>query len=112
MSENGAGALGSVRELEGALDATATTRAASERRLEEARSAAERLLAAARDNAAAAGVERCRVGMAGGEDEANEIARGGEGGAARVRADAAASCTAAVEAALALILPARGKSEA
>jgi vacuolar-type H+-ATPase subunit H len=113
MSDNGAGgALGSVRELEGALEATATTRAASERRLDEARARAARLLAAARDDAAAAGEERRRVVLAAAEDDAQEIARDGERTAAGIRVDAAASCTAMVEAALALILPTRDESEA
>lgn len=112
MSENGVGALGSVRELEGALEATATTRAASEQRLREARTSAERLLASARDDAAAAADERRRMVLAAAEGDAQEIARDGERTAARIRADAEASCTAMVEAALALILPTRDESEA
>ena len=112
MSETPNGALGSVRELEGALDATATTRAASEARLAEARSAAALLLAAAREDAAAAVAERRRVVLAAAEDEAAEISRRGAETAARVRADARVSCSNVVEAALALILPADGESEA
>lgn len=112
MSGNDAGALGSVRELEGALEATATTRAASERRVEEARSAASRLLAAAADDAAAAADERRRIVLAAAERDAREIAHDGAETAARVRADAETSCSAIVEAALALILPTHGKSEA
>jgi hypothetical protein len=100
-----AGSLGPVRELEGALDATATTRAASERRLAEARSAASRLLATAREDAAAAAAARRRVALAAADADAIEIARRGAQSAARVRADTGASCAAVVEAALALIVP-------
>ena len=81
MSESASrrnGVLGSVRQLEGALEATSTTRAASEKRLEEARAAASRLLAAARENAAAAAAERRRVALAAAEDDAAEISRRGE----------------------------------
>jgi vacuolar-type H+-ATPase subunit H len=106
------GALGSVRQLEGALEAASTTRAASEARLNEARSEASRLLAAARDEAAAAAAERRRVVLAAAEDDAAEIYRRGEESAARLRADARVSRNAAVEAALAIILPAGIKSEA
>ena len=67
------GVLGSVRQLEGALEATSTTRAASEARLGEARSEASRLLAAARDATAAAVAERRRVVLAAAEDDAAEI---------------------------------------
>ena len=104
--------LGSVRQLEGALEATATTRAASEHRLEEARSAASRLLAAAREDAVAAAAERRRVALAAADDDAVEISRRGAETAARVRADARVSCSRVVEAALALILPADDESEA
>ena len=106
------GGLGSVRQLEGALEAASTTRAASERRLEEARADALRLLAAARDAAAAATAERRRRALATAEDDAHEISRQGEERAARVLADARAGSAAAVEAALALILPTAGTSEA
>ena len=106
------GALGSVRQLEGALDAVSTTRAASKVRLEEARADASRLLVAARDDAAAAVAERRRVALAAAEEDAAEIARQGEERAARVLADARAGSAAAIEAALALILPAAGTSEA
>lgn len=106
------GVLGSVRQLEGALDAASTARAASERRLEEARADASRLLATARSTAAAAVVERRRIGLAAVEDDVAEISRRGEERAARVLADARAGSAAAVDAALALILPADGTSEA
>ena len=105
------GALGSVRQLEGTLEATSATRAASEARLEEARADASRLLAAARDDAAAAADERRRVVLGAAEDDAAEISGQGEELAARVLADAR-SGSAAVEAALALILPTAGTSEA
>jgi vacuolar-type H+-ATPase subunit H len=106
------GVLGSVRQLEGALEAASTTRAASEARLKEARSEASRLLAAARDAAAATATERRRVVLAAAEHDAAEISRQGEESAARLRADARVSRDAAVEAALAIILPARGKRAA
>lgn len=116
MSENReppvAGALGSVRQLEGALEATSMTRAASERRLEQARSAAARLLAATREDAGAAAAERRRVVLATAEEEAAEISRRGAETAARARAHAQVSCSKVVEAALALILAADGKREA
>ncbi len=106
------GVLGSVRQLEGALGATSATRAASEARLEEARAEASRRLAAARDDAAAAAAERRRVVLGAAEDDAAEISRHGKESAARLLADARAGSAAAVEAALALILPTAGTSEA
>ena len=112
MSDMQNGVVGSVRQLEGALEATATTRAASERRLEEARSAASRLLADARSDALAVAAERRRVALAAADDDASEIARVGAETAARVRADAQAVCSNVVEAALALVLPADDESEA
>lgn len=112
MSETQNGALGSVRQLEGALEATAAMHAASERRLEEARSAASRLLAAAREDAIAVAAERRRVAVAAADDDAVEIARLGAETAARVRADAQAICSKVVEAALVLVLPADGESKA
>jgi vacuolar-type H+-ATPase subunit H len=103
--------LGSVRQLEESLEATSTARAASEARLKQARTDASSLLAAAREAAAAATAERRRVVLAAAGDDAAEIHRRGEQDAARLRAEAQVSCDAAVEAALALILPARDKSE-
>jgi len=102
-----AGTLGSVRQLEGALEARSAAREASEARLEEARGEASRVLAVAGSDADAAVAERRRVVLAAAEDDAAEIHRGGEERAARVRADARASRTALVEAALELLLPAR-----
>jgi len=107
-----AGVLGSVRQLEQALESTATTRATSEGRLREARSEAARRVAAAQDEAAAAAAERRRVVLAAAEDDAAEITRRGAESATRVRADAEASCAAMVEAALSLILPVDERSEA
>jgi vacuolar-type H+-ATPase subunit H len=106
------GVLGSVRQLEGALDATATTRAASDTRLADARAEASRLLDAARADAAAAVAERRGVVLAAAENDAAEIHRRGEETAARVRADAQDSRDAAVEAALAFVLPDGDESEA
>jgi hypothetical protein len=110
--QNVNGVLGSVRQLEDALEATSTTRASSEASLSEARLGASRLLAAARSATAAAVAERRRVVLAVVEDDAVEISRRGEERAAHVRAGAQVSCAAVVEAALALILPADGKSGA
>ena len=106
------GVLGSVRQLEQTLETTATTRAASETRLREARSEASRRVAVAQDEAAATVAERRRVVFAAAEHDAAEISRGGAESASRVRADAQVSCAAVVEAALALIVPADGASEA
>ena len=82
------GTLGSVRDLEGALEATSAARAAAEARLGEARSEASRLLAAAHEDAAAAAAERRRVVLAAAEDDAAEIQRRGAERAAQLRADA------------------------
>lgn len=108
----GSTALGSVRQLEGALEAASTTRAESETRLEEARAGAARVIAAARDAAAAAVAERRRIALAAAEDDAAEMSRQGEARAARVLVDAGTSRAEAVEAALALILPAADAGEA
>jgi vacuolar-type H+-ATPase subunit H len=112
VSETPDGALGSVRQLEDALESTAASRAASERRLEEARAAASRLLADAREGARAAAAERRRVAIAAADDDAVEIARVGAETAARVQADAHVICSRVVETALALVLPADDESEA
>lgn len=106
------GALGSVRELETALQAADETRVANETRLDEARSEASQLVAAAQAEADAAASERRRAVLAAAEDDVNEIHRQGEENAARLRADARRSRAATVEAALALILPTGDESEA
>jgi vacuolar-type H+-ATPase subunit H len=106
------GALGSVRQLEGALEASATARAAAESRVREARAEAARLLAEAREDSAAAAAERRRVVLDSAEEEAAAIQAEGEARAAGLRADARKRQEAAVEAALALILPAAGESGA
>lgn len=105
-------ALGSVRQLEGALEAASTMRAESEARLEEARADAARLIAAARVAAATAVAERRRIALAAVEDDAAEISRQGEARAARVLVDARSAGATAVEAALALILPMADTGEA
>ena len=105
------GALGSVRQLEGALEASATARAAAEAHLEAARAEASRLLAAATEDAAAAAAERRRVVLDAAEDDAAVIHRQGEERAARLRTDARARRQALVDEALALILPAGEESE-
>jgi hypothetical protein len=85
LSETPIGVLGSVRQLEGALESTAATRAAAERR---------------------------RVAIAAADDDAVEIARVGAETAAREQADAHVICSRVVETALALVLPADDESEA
>jgi vacuolar-type H+-ATPase subunit H len=105
------GVLGSVRQLEQALEATATTKAASERRLAEARDEASRRIAAARDEAAAAAAERRRVALAAVDSEAAGIVRRGAETATGLRADADAARAGLVEVALALILPGDGNGE-
>jgi vacuolar-type H+-ATPase subunit H len=105
-------ALGSVRQLEGALEAASTTRAESEARLEEARADAALLIAAARAAAAAAVAERRRIALAAAAEDAAEISRQGEARAARVLVDARTASATAVEAALALILPLANTVEA
>jgi vacuolar-type H+-ATPase subunit H len=104
--ERAPGALDSVRQLEGALEATSTARDAAETRLREARAEALRLLAAARTDADAAVAERRRVVLAAAEDDAAEIHRRGDERAARIREHARDGRPALVEAGLELILPA------
>lgn len=105
------GVLGSVRQLEQTLEATAATKAALDKRLSEAREEASRRIAAAQGDAAAAAEERRRVVLAAADDDAAEIARRGAESATRVRANAQVGCAEMVEAALALILPADGSGE-
>jgi hypothetical protein len=105
------GALGSVRRLEGALEASATARAAADARLEAARADTSRLLAAAREEAAAAAAERRRGVLDAAEDDAAVIHREGEERSARLRTEAGARREALVDEALALILPAGEGSE-
>ena len=76
-AEGATGALGSVRQLEGALEASSTARAAAEARLEAARSEASRLLAVAREDAVAAAAERRRSVLAAADDDAAAIHRRG-----------------------------------
>ena len=106
------GALGSVRQLEGALEATSTKRAASEDRVERARADASRLLVSARADADAVAAERRRIVLGAADADAAEISRQADERAARVRTDARAGRGGAVEAALGLILPAVDASEA
>lgn len=112
-SEAGSGArpLDSVRQLEQALESSATARAAAEKRLQAARSEADRLLAAAQENAAAIEAERRRDVLAAADEEAAAIHRAGQARLERLRADARTTRQAAVEAAVALVLPAGEESE-
>ena len=116
MSSDGDGesvsaALGSVRRLEGALEASSAERAAAESRLQAARSEASRLLAAARKDAAAAVAARRRSVLDSAEEDAAAIHREGEAHAALLRAHARQGREAVVDAAVALILPAGDEPE-
>ena len=111
-AENVTGALGSVRQLEGALEASATARAAAEKLLEAARTEAARLLALAAEDAASAVTERRRAVLDAADDDAAAIQREAEARAAQLRAQADERQEFLVEAALALILPAAAKDEA
>ena len=106
------GALGSVRQLERALEATSTKRAASEARVEKAHADATRLLDSARADADIVAAERRRLVLGAADADAAEISCQADERAARVRADARAGRGGAVEATLALILPAVNASEA
>jgi hypothetical protein len=110
-AESATGALGSVRQLEGALEASSVARAAAETRLQAALAEASRLLAAAREDAVAAAAERRRGVLDAAEDDAALILREGEERAARLRTDARARREAVVNEALTLILPAVDESE-
>ena len=111
-SAEAAGALGSVRQLEAALEATSTAREAAEAQLAAARAEASRLLAAAADDAAAAAAERRRSVLAAADADAAAIRREAEGRVEQLRVNATASRETAVETALALLLPAGTESEA
>jgi hypothetical protein len=116
VSDNGTvsvdGALGSIRRLEQELELGSTARAAADARLRAARAEAARLLDAARVSAAAAAAERRLTILAAADDDAAAIEHDAEVDAARLRADARATREAAVDAALALILPGAAESEA
>ncbi len=103
--------LDSVRQLEQALESSATARAVAEQRLQVARSEADRLLAAARETAAAIATERSRSVLAAADEEAAAIHHAGEADVEQLRADARATRQAVVEAALALVLPTGEESE-
>lgn len=103
--------LVSVRELEQALEQNSERRAASEARVEDARAAALRLLAAARADAATEAEERRRIVLGAADADADEISRQGDERAARARMAARAGSAATVEA-LRLILPDAGTKEA
>ena len=111
-SDSVAGALGSVRRLEEALEASSEARAAAEQTLEAARAEAARLLAAAEQDAAAAAAERRRAVLDAAEEDAAAIERDGEARAARLRTRAGELRESVVETALAAILPAAAEDEA
>jgi vacuolar-type H+-ATPase subunit H len=106
------GAVGAVRRLEAAIDASSAARSAAEERLNSARSEASRLLTAAAEDAAAAAEKRRRSVLAAADAEAAAIHREAEARVVELRADTGANREAAVEAALALVLPAGEESEA
>lgn len=110
--ESASAALGSVRRLEGALEDSSAERAASETRLQEARSEASRLLAAARKDADAAVAARRRSVLDSAEEDAAAIHREGEAHAALLRAHARQGREALVDAAVRLILPTGAEPEA
>jgi vacuolar-type H+-ATPase subunit H len=103
-TEAGAGALASIRRLEQTLAEDSAGRAAAERLLEAARAEAASILAAAAQNIAEAAAERRRRALADADREAREIRRQAEAGAEHVTENAGAVMDAAVDAALALIL--------
>jgi vacuolar-type H+-ATPase subunit H len=109
--EDPTGSLGSVRQLEAALEGSSTARAAAETRLREARSEAARLITTAKDEIAGAVLERRRSVLDAANDEVAEIHREGEAAAARLRVDARKSCEAMVAAALRVILPVTDEAE-
>ena len=111
-AEKVTGALGSVRQLEESLEASSNARAAAEKLLEAARIEAARLVAVAEEDAATAATERRRAVLDAAEDDAAAIQREGEARAAQLRAQARKRRDSVVEAALTLILPATAKDEA
>ena len=105
------GPLGSVRQLEQALESNATASAAADKRLKDARTEAARLLAAAEENALAIAAERRRSVLAAADEEATRIHRAAEAKIERLRADARTTRPGTVEAALALLLSTGEESE-
>ena len=105
-------ALGSVRRLEGALEASSAERAAAESRLQAARSEASRVLATARKDAAAEVAARRRLVLDSVEKDAAGIQREGEERATHLRARARRGRQAMVDAAITLILPTSHEPEA
>lgn len=102
-SENGA--LGSVLDLEHALQAAQATSVDAEARLAQARREADAILAAARERAERRMVERHDSLAAAADAEARAVSDGAEAEAAELHAKAREVEAAFVEAALALVLP-------
>ena len=111
-AESVSAALGSVRRLEGALEASSAERAAAETRLQAARSEASHLVATAREDAAAAVAARRRHVLESAERDAARIQRDGEERAAELLARARRSRKAVVETAVTLVLPTRDEPRA
>jgi vacuolar-type H+-ATPase subunit H len=103
------GTLGSIRQLEEALEARSHANVAAETRLEAARTEASRILASAREEAAAAVAQRRRQALDAAADDVAAIGRAAEETAARVRRDARQHRSATVDAAVTLVLPAAGE---
>ena len=97
--------LGSIRQLEEALEAGSAAAALAEARLEDARAAAARILAEAREEAVASAAGHRRTVLDEAAREVEAIRRAGEERAARLRADARERRAGAVDVARTLILP-------
>lgn len=103
QSENGA--LGSVLDLEHALQAAQATAVDAEARLAQARREADAILAAARERAERRMAQRHASLAAAADADARTVSDGAEAAAAELRARAHAVEAAFVEAALAFVLP-------
>ena len=106
------GALGSVRQLEEAIEASSVARETAEARLQAARAEASGLLAAAREDAAEAAAARRRGVLAAAETTRPRSIQEGEERAARFQDGGPEHRDAVVDSALAFILPAGEESEA
>ncbi|HEU5362252.1 MAG TPA: hypothetical protein VFU56_02870 [Gaiellaceae bacterium] len=100
------GALGSVLDLERALETAQTAASDSEARLERARREANDIVTAARERAARRTAERQSSVASAAATQAQAMNTAAEAAAATIRARAAEVEAAFVEAGLALVLPA------
>jgi hypothetical protein len=99
------GALGSVRELEDALEATSKAKTEAESRLREAGAEASRILADARASAESEAAERRELVLAAVDADVAEIHRRGEERSIDVRERAQESRESALDLALAYLVP-------